>query len=147
VAALNLGTGYSTDPAATNVDRVAHPGVDVIWDLDEHPWPFDDQAFDEVRAVQLFEHLTDPLGFMADAHRVLQPGGLLLIVVPHWQSENSHTDPTHVRHCTERTFDYWCEGEALHAQFGAAYAGPATFTKESVVRSGDDIFARLRRTR
>lgn len=145
MASLNLGVGHLADPNAVNVDMVNLPGVDVVWDLDQHPWPFNDQTFDEVRAVQLFEHLADPVGFMRDAHRVLQPGGLLLVVSPHWQSENSFTDPTHRRHCTERTLDYWCEGEALHAQFGAAYAAGAVFVKESVSRDGDDIFFRLRR--
>jgi SAM-dependent methyltransferase len=145
VAALNLGVGWCADPQAVNVDRVQLPGVDVVWDVDNHPWPFDDETFEEVRAVQLFEHVVDPIGFMAEAHRVLKPDGLLLIVVPHWQSENSHTDPTHLRHCTERTFDYWCEGEQLHEQLGYAYAGESTYRKQSVVRTGDDIHARLRR--
>lgn len=149
MATLNLGVGWCADPNALNVDRVLLPGVDLVWDVDEHPWPFDDQAFDEVRAVQLFEHVVDPIGFMKESHRVLKPGGLLLLVVPHWQSENSHTDPTHLRHCTERSFDYWCEGEQLHDQLGYAYAGNATFTKERVEVGGGgaDIFVRLRRAR
>lgn len=145
MARLNLGVGWCADeaPDVVNVDSQPFPGVQVVHDLDVHPWPFEDQAFSEVRAVQLFEHVTDPVGFMAEAHRVLEPGGLLWIVVPHWQSENSHTDPTHVRHCTERTWDFWCPGTQLHAQ--STYAGPHTFTRERVTRYGDDIHAHLRR--
>lgn len=144
---LNLGCGWNADtaPDVVNVDQAPLPGVDVVCDLDTHPWPFDDHAYSEVRAVQLFEHLADPVGFMHEAHRVLEPEGLLFLVVPHWQSENSFTDPTHRRHCTERTWDYWCVGEALHTQFGATYADGIPFRKESVVRTGDDIHVRLRR--
>lgn len=144
---LNLGCGYCADtaPDVVNLDGVEHPGVQVVHDLDVHPWPFDDQAFTEVRAVQVFEHVADPIAFMAEAWRVLEPGGLLLLVVPSWRSENSYTDPTHRRHCTERTFDYWCEGTALHAQFGPAYAAGCTFIREKVVTTGDDIHAHLRR--
>lgn len=140
---LNLGVGHCADWAddVINVDLRPLDHVQVVWDLDEHPWPFDDGQFADIRATQVFEHLHDPLGFMTDAHRVLEPGGVLRIAVPHWQSENSHTDPTHVRHCTERTFDYWCAGTALFAE--SEYAGDAVFEKQSVTREGDDIIAVL----
>lgn len=142
---LNLGVGPHADPSpdVVNVDWRPFPGVQVVHDLDIHPWPFTDGQFTEVRAVQVFEHLRDPVGFMAEAHRVLEPGGTLRISVPHWQSNNSYTDPTHLRHCTERTWDYWVPGTQLHAE--SAYAGDAVFVKESVVRNGDDIDAVLRR--
>lgn len=127
---------------AVNLDRVALNGVDVVHDLDVYPWPFADASFSEVRGVQVFEHVSDPVGFMCEAHRVLTGGGLLWLSVPHWRSENSYTDPTHVRHCTERTWDYWCAGEALWHQFNPAYGG-VTFTKRRVERVGDDIRVEL----
>ena len=74
--------------------------------------------------------------------RVLKPGGLLWMSVPHFQSENSFTDPTHVRHCTLRTWDYWCEGTALGASHGPAYGG-VKFTKRRVEWVGDDIQVEL----
>lgn len=144
-AALNLGCGVWSYPNAVNLDRVALPGVDVVHDIDMHPWPFDPETFDEVWGTAIFEHIEDPIGFMADAWRVLKPSGLLFLIVPHWQSENSYTDPTHRRHCTERTWDYWCPGTELHAQFGAAYAGQVAFEKEQVQQVDDDIHVRLRR--
>ena len=142
---LNVGCGQWHFDNAVNLDMAAIPGVDVVHDLDVHPWPFPDGRFAEVWGHQVFEHVADPVGFMREAHRVLAPGGTLFLTVPHWQSENSHTDPTHRRHCTERTWDYWCVGTELHAQFGAAYAGPATFDKVAVARVNDDIHVTLRR--
>lgn len=142
---LNVGCGEWTFPDSVNLDIAPLPGIDVVHDLDVIPWPFPDGRFAEVRAFQVFEHVADPIGFMREVHRVLEPSGVLLLTVPHWQSENSFTDPTHRRHCTERTWDYWCEGTALHAQFGAAYAAGRTFTKELVERVDDDINVRLRR--
>lgn len=142
VSIVNVGCGPATIPGAVNVDRVAAPGVDVVWDLDVTPWPFDDAAFDELRAVQVFEHVGNPIGFMVETHRVLRSGGRVWMTVPHYQSPNSFTDPTHVRHCTERTWDYWCEGEPLWKQFNLQYGG-VTFRKVSVVRVGDDLNVEL----
>ena len=140
---LHVGCGIWHFDNAVNVDAADLPGVDVVHDLDHIPWPFNNDSFGEVWGHQVFEHVADPLGFMRESHRVLRPGGTLFLTVPHWQSENSYTDPTHRRHCTERTWDYWCHGTELHNQFGAAYAAGAVFDKESVVRVADDIHVRL----
>lgn len=144
---LNLGCGASVDrrPGVVNVDSHPYPGVEV-WDVDDQPWPWADETFDMVQAIQLFEHVREPVGFMREAWRVLRPGGTLFLRVPHYLSENSHTDPTHVRHCTLRTFDYWIAGTHLNQQFGPAYAGEATFSSgrvEQVGGAGEDIEARL----
>ena len=141
---LHLGCGTVPMPHAVNVDRVALDGVDVVHDLDAYPWPFDDGQFTEVKAQQLFEHIADPVAFMAEVWRVLVPGGLLLLRVPHYQSENAFTDPTHRRFCTMRTFDYWCRGTDLHLQFGQQFAG-AVFDYEVIAQMGEDIAAVLRK--
>lgn len=145
---INLGCGQAVDPdpQVTNVDRVHHDGVDVVWDLDELPWPFPDGLAGEVRAIQIFEHVADPVAFMAEAHRILADGGLLRIATPSWQSENAFTDPTHRRAATLHTFDYWIPGTALHGQFAHAFGGESVvFRAESIATDGIDIHADLRK--
>lgn len=140
---LHVGCGAWIFDHAVNLDRAPLPGVDVVHDLDVAPWPFLDGRFGEVSGLQVFEHVDDPVLFINEAHRVLRSGGVLFLTVPHWQSANAFTDPTHRRFCTERTFDYWIDGTDLHAQMGAAY-GPATFVATSTVTvAGEDICARL----
>lgn len=143
-ATLNVGCGASVHKGAgwVNLDAHPYPGIQVVHDLDAVPWPFVDATFDHVQAIQVFEHVHNPVGFMCETYRVLRPGGTAYIVVPHWKSENSYTDPTHVRHCTERTWDYWIAGRPLHSQFGPAYGGVA-FTEGSAERVDDDIVVRL----
>jgi len=132
-----------TYPDAVNLDRVKLPGVDVVWNVDDHEWPFPAGRFAQVWGCNIFEHVRDPIAFMADAWRVLEPGGLLHLVGPWWQSEDAHTDPTHRRSLTLRTFDYWIPGTALHDQLGAQYAGDAVFECQNIERIGDSVLAYL----
>ncbi|HET6281533.1 MAG TPA: methyltransferase domain-containing protein [Polyangia bacterium] len=44
--------------------------------------PFGDQSFDLVVALDVLEHLADDVGAAREMHRVLRPGGALLVFVP-----------------------------------------------------------------
>lgn len=139
---LNLGSGAHQFPGCVNVDRV---GGDVSLDLDD-PWPWPDASVDAIYAVQVFEHVADPEHFMARAWKALVAGGPLIITTPDYRHENSYTDPTHVRHCTVRSFDYWCAHTDLFEQFGKPVWGDeAPFEKVSVVTNEVDICAVLRK--
>ncbi|HRH93097.1 MAG TPA: class I SAM-dependent methyltransferase [Candidatus Peribacteria bacterium] len=41
-----------------------------------------DASFDKALAIDIIEHLPDPLGILIEAHRLLKPGGELLVSVP-----------------------------------------------------------------
>lgn len=146
---LNLGSGIDALSGYVNVDSANVPGVNVICDLDESPWPWNDNGVTEIRAFDIFEHVTDPLLFMRECHRVLVVGGILNLHTCYWRSQNAYTDPTHKRFCTEESFDYWCPGTYLHSRYGNAYAGTgvdaAVFAKEDVHLEGTELAARLRK--
>lgn len=54
--------------------------------------------FDVVFSGELMEHLDDPNVLFIEAHRILKPGGKLVISTPH---ENAVTSPEHVWEFTE----------------------------------------------
>jgi SAM-dependent methyltransferase len=49
---------------------------------DGRTFPLADASFDGVLCSQVFEHVFTPTAFLAEIHRVLRPGGLLLLTVP-----------------------------------------------------------------
>src|SRR5216683_1108030 len=56
-AKLQLGCGHNLRVGWVNHDVIALPGVDVVHDLRQCPWPFPDQSFEQVYADNVLEHL------------------------------------------------------------------------------------------
>ena len=94
---LNLGAGNRILDGAVNHDRIKHrPEIDVVHDLNDLPWPWDDNSFDKIAALAVFEHLVpDLVQVLNECWRILAPGGEIVIKVPYWNSDNSYKDPTH----------------------------------------------------
>lgn len=104
---LNLGCGTDALDGAVNVDIARLPSVDVVCDLNERPWPLPAGRFDVVRAVDVVEHLDDPVAFMEECWRVGSEGCLLTIQTVEGGSYNHYTDPTHKHGFTLESFDYF----------------------------------------
>ena len=92
---LNLGCGNKHMADAVNLDVTSDTNPDVVHDLNVRPWPFPDNQFREVHALDVIEHLDDILATMEEINRICQPGAIVRITVPHFSSANAFTDPTH----------------------------------------------------
>lgn len=104
---LDLGSGaVSRVSGALRADRAAAVRPDVVLDV-EAPLPFADASFAKVYCFDLLEHVRGLPPLMGENHRVLIPGGTLLITTPHFSCANAHTDPTHVHRLGLRSFDYF----------------------------------------
>ena len=103
---LNLGCGNQVLPDWTNVDYALgaklykfplfpwlnrqlklfnlewHPDI-FLWDLRQH-FPWEDNSIDVVYSSHTLEHFNKQQGlnFLRECYRVLQPGGIIRIVVP-----------------------------------------------------------------
>jgi SAM-dependent methyltransferase len=78
----------ATDVSPEAIDqaraRLGGEGAHVAWKvLDGNDrFPFADGEFDTVSSLSTLQYIFDPDAFLAEAHRVLRPGGHLLIEVP-----------------------------------------------------------------
>ena len=57
-----------------------------ICDIETEKLPFKDDTFDIIYSKSFIEHLYYPERYLKEAYRVLKPGGILLTLVPDWES-------------------------------------------------------------
>lgn len=66
-------------------------------DFEKDSFPFNSNIFDFVFSKSVIEHLWNPEHFIKECHRVLKPGGRIIIMTPDWQSQRLifYDDYTH----------------------------------------------------
>ena len=75
--------GVDISPEAVTYEQ----GLDVkLCDIENEKLPFEDNVFDIVYSKSFIEHLYYPEKYLEEAFRVLKPGGILLTLVPDWES-------------------------------------------------------------
>lgn len=104
---IDLACGQQKKEGFIGVDKVAKDGVDIVCDLEEYPWPFEDNSVYEIYCSHYVEHVRDLMRFMNECYRILKPLSVMTIVCPYWANVRAWQDPTHVRCINEKTFYYF----------------------------------------
>ena len=104
---LNLGAGKDIRKDYINHYIAELKGIDCAYDLDNYSWPWGDNSFHEVLALDILEHLYDFSLAMEEIHRILKPGATVTIRVPYWNHSCAYIDPTHKRGFHEHTFHFF----------------------------------------
>lgn len=104
---LDLACGQRKREGFTGVDKIKVDGVDVVWDLEKFPYPFEADSVDEINCAHYIEHTSDLIAFMQEIYRILKVGGQCTIVAPYYSSMRAWQDPTHRRAISEATFLYF----------------------------------------
>lgn len=108
---LDLGCGERKKDVSgaivVGIDKMSLPGVDVVHNLNQFPYPFSDDYFDEVIADDVIEHLDNVVKVMEELWRIAKHGALIRISVPHFSSDNYFTDITHKHPFSSRSFDFF----------------------------------------
>ena len=89
---LNLGSGEFLKDGYVNVDFYSLSSPDVSHNLNQFPYPFEDNYFELVEADHVLEHLLDPFQVMSELRRICAPGAKIHIRVPHFSRGFTHAD-------------------------------------------------------
>jgi len=102
---LNLSAGGTAErfDNVVEAEYSVFRHTDVV--ADSHALPFDDNVFEAAIVLNAFEHYRDPQQAAAELHRVLKPGGKLLIVAAFMQP--LHEKPWHFYNCTRYGLEEW----------------------------------------
>ncbi|MBV8285097.1 MAG: methyltransferase domain-containing protein [Candidatus Eremiobacteraeota bacterium] len=83
------GRACGVDASAAMIAEAQKRGVSAnvsFAQADAGVLPFDDAAFDAVRAERLFQHLIKPEGAAAELRRVTRAGGKVFLIDPDWET-------------------------------------------------------------
>ncbi|MCG6870655.1 MAG: methyltransferase domain-containing protein [Gammaproteobacteria bacterium] len=104
---LNLGCGRDIRSGFINIDINELPGVDLVADLNHCELPFESDTVQEIICHDILEHVSNYPRLLREIYRVLVPGGIVRIKVPHFSSWCAYADPQHNRYFSIRTFDFF----------------------------------------
>lgn len=108
-ARIDIGCGGNKQKGFIGLDKRDLPGVDIVQDLEEFPWPLPDNSCELAIASHVVEHIKPwlMLDFMNEVWRVLEVGCDFCISVPYAGSRGFWQDPTHINGCNEVTWQYF----------------------------------------
>lgn len=123
---VDLACGKRKQEGFIGVDEAQVGEVDIVHDLSQYPWPFEDESIYAFFCSHYVEHCADLIKFMEEVWRCLMVGGTIEIHAPYYTSVRAWQDPTHVRAISEVTFDYFMKDKA--EQMGVDhYTGKCNF--------------------
>ena len=121
---LNIGCGRDYRPGWMNIDISSDCKTDVRMDIRTDTLPAREYEADEVYISGVLEQIGDNdqlINLMNECHRVLKPGGKMVVVVPNAKHAIAHQDPMDVRKFTIPTFQYFLKGDRHYELYGSVY--------------------------
>lgn len=119
---LHLGCGNKRFEGFINADKYKTQMSDLVFDIEETPWPWANDSVNEIKLIHVLEHVGQSvdvfLNIIKEMYRVCSHNAIIEIHVPHPRHDNFLGDPTHVRPITPQNLslfdkqlnDYWVAG-------------------------------------
>lgn len=101
---VDLGGGLRPyqDYITTDLNNQAQINADL-----EQDWPWRDNSVGVFRAIDVVEHLHDPIHTMNEIWRCLAHGGFAIIDVPSTDGRGAFQDPTHCSYWNDNSYMYY----------------------------------------
>lgn len=101
---LNLGSGEDYKEGYVNLDNRGNVKKDVNWDLNNFPYPFDDNNFDEIYAKHILTCLEYPIKTLHELARITRTTGQVILITHHAISYSNMSGFVHNCSITENSF-------------------------------------------
>jgi len=77
---------HKLGPDWETLDCIKKKHVDVVHDIRQLPWPYENDSFDFVLMNHVLEHLSwvHTVSYLKEIHRIIKPGGVFEVWVPDW---------------------------------------------------------------
>lgn len=106
---LDIGCGENKQKGFVGMDKRKLPGVDIVHDLEQFPYPLEDESCLLIVGSHIVEHIKPwfMIPFMDELWRLLKYEGQLALSTPYAGSPGFWQDPTHCNGCNEATWQYF----------------------------------------
>jgi len=104
---LNLGCGKDIRKGYINIDCIKGSKRIKVIDLNEFPYPFEDDSIDEVLAIDIIEHLENAKKVIEELWKICKPNAKIYIRTAHYTSHCAWQSLTHVRPFGLYSFNYY----------------------------------------
>ncbi len=95
---LNIGSAGGQKDGFYGLDIMQiDDAVDIIADLNSPLSLIPDNSIAEIYSCHVLEHVRNLVQLMEELHRIVRPGGMIEIRVPHFSNPYYYSDPTHER--------------------------------------------------
>ena len=92
---LDVGCSRNKIQGAIGIDIDPTSHADILHDLNQYPYPIEENSFDTIYAQHIIEHVNDPIRFTQELYRILKPGGTAIFETPHFSSRVAYSEPQH----------------------------------------------------
>lgn len=116
---LDVGCRDRKQHNFVGIDKVQHPGVDIVHDLEKFPYPVGTESCHTIKCAHVIEHIKpwNVIAFMDELWRMLIPDGQLAMSAPYAGSPGYTQDPTHCTMITEKTWQYFSHQAPMYQQY------------------------------
>lgn len=101
---LHFGCGTNKLEGFINIDIENINNPEVIWNMNNFPYPFGNDSADEIICNMTLEHINEPIRAIGEFNRILKKGCYAKIVVPHATSITALSGEVHKRVFWAATF-------------------------------------------
>lgn len=113
IVKLNLGCGYRPINGYINIDCYEDVKPDMVYDLSQFPWPFEDNSVDAIRAFDFLEHIDQSKSVLLieEIYRILKDDGIFEFLVPSTEGNGAFMDPMHRSYWNRYSWIYFTDRE------------------------------------